>query len=74
MDALKTVFVLHHTHRQSENREDVKLIGIYSSEAQAHAAIERMRTLPGFRDVPDGFEISRYPIDQDHWTSGYVTM
>ena len=30
--------------------------------------------LPGFRDVPDGFILDEYLVDQDNWTEGYVTI
>jgi hypothetical protein len=68
------VFVLHHVHVFDDGEEDVKLIGVYSSQANAVAAIDRLRQQPGFRDMLEGFTISRYPIDLDHWTEGYVTI
>ena len=52
--------------------EDVKLIGAYSSEAAAWAAIERLRMQPGFRDHPDAFTIDGYEIDKDHWKEGFI--
>ena len=68
------VYLLHHTHELGDGAEDVKLIGVYSSLVQAEAARDRMGTLTGFSDAPNGFEISRYAIDEDHWTEGYVTV
>ena len=52
----------------------VKVIGIYSSEELAKAAIERTQSLPGFEDHPDGFKIDRYDIDKDHWPRGFVRL
>lgn len=67
------VFILQHERPETEDRmEDVKLIGAYASEAAAQAAIERLRTQPGFRDYPDDFTIDAYEIDKDHWTEGFV--
>lgn len=57
-----------------KDNEDVKLIGIYSSADSARQAVERSQRLVGFCDVPDGFEISKYILDADHWTEGYVTV
>jgi hypothetical protein len=57
-----------------EDAEDVKLIGIYSTEAGAAASISRLSGQPGFVDHPDGFHVERYSIDQDHWTEGFVTV
>jgi len=66
------VFILHHTHTFDDD-ENVKLIGVYSSQASAIAAIERLKKKPGFSDTPDGFEIDEYRLDVDHWGEGYVT-
>lgn len=68
------VYVLQHVHKLEVDNEDVKLIGVYSTEDQAITAIERMISLPGFRKAPDGFHIDGYELDQDHWTEGYVTV
>jgi hypothetical protein len=68
------VFILHHIHTFDNDEEDIKIIGIYSSHASATAAIERLRQQPGFCEVPEGFEISGYQVDVDHWSEGYVTM
>jgi hypothetical protein len=48
-------------------------IGIYSSEASATAAIERLKTKPGFRDWPDGFRVFEAQLDQDSWVDGYAS-
>ena len=48
------------------------LIGIYSSEAAARAAIERLRTKPGFANFPQGFQIHPRQLDSDSWTEGFV--
>ena len=52
----------------------VKVIGIYSSEALAEAAIQRIRVLPGFVERPDSFRIDQYDIDEDHWTRGFISL
>ena len=58
-----------------ESGEDnSKLIGVYSSEELAEQAKQRSLLLPGFRDLPDAFIIDRYEVDQDNWTTGYVTV
>jgi hypothetical protein len=67
------VYIVHHEYLLDE-RNEVKLIGVYSSQEMAEHAVERFRGLPGFREHPDGFHIDAYPIDEDHWTSGFVTV
>jgi len=52
----------------------VKIIGVYSSEELAEAAVQRTRVLPGFVDNPDSFTIGRYDIDNDHWPRGFVHL
>jgi hypothetical protein len=80
------VFVLQHVHILPSGEEDIKMIGVYRSETLALAAIERLKHQPGFcrrselidykTDPPtkNGFCISKYLLDQDHWTEGYVTL
>jgi hypothetical protein len=74
------VFLVYHVHSFSPrvpgfppDEEDVKLIGVYSTESAANAAVRRAGALPGFSDDPEGFEVVRYQIDKDEWTHGYVT-
>jgi len=70
-----TVFVLQHVHTVSggeDEDEDIKLIGVYSTEARALAAISRLSTQPGFRDHLDGFHIGPLTLDKDQWTEGFV--
>jgi len=68
------VFLLWHVHEMPDGEEDAKLIGVYATAEDAEAARLRVLPQPGFRDSPEGFQVSRYPIGQDHWTEGYVTM
>ncbi|MCA9599083.1 MAG: hypothetical protein KC776_37490 [Myxococcales bacterium] len=71
---MTTVFVLHHVAHVDSGAEDEKLIGVYSTRQHAEAAIQRLRSLPGFSDFPDGFVIDEYALDEDHWTEGFVTL
>jgi homoserine kinase type II len=68
------VYLVWHTHISDDGSEDVKLIGVYSTAEKAQGAVERAKDQPGFHDTPDGFEISRYEIDKDHWTEGFITV
>ena len=68
------VFLLWHTHLNGtlEKEEDIKLIGVYSTERKAKQALSRTIKLEGFRDHKDGFEISAHKLDKDEWVSGFV--
>lgn len=69
------VYTLHHVHPEDDTYdEDVKLIGIYASRAEAEAAIARVVDQPGFRDVPDGFRIDEHVLGRDEWVEGYVRL
>ena len=67
------VFIVHHVHFINDC-EEVFLIGVYSTYAYAELAIKRLAQKPGFCDEPEGFEISAYTLDRDHWVDGYVTV
>ena len=67
------VFVLHHVHEAPNGDEDTKLIGVYSTEAEAKAAIERLKVQPGFRDHLEGFCVTPYGLDKDQWREGFVS-
>jgi len=71
---MTTVYVLHHVMREFEADEDAKLIGVYSSEGDVRAAIDRVGAHPGFRDNPSGFQFEPYELNKDHWTEGFVTV
>jgi hypothetical protein len=70
------IYLLWHTHLDQglDGGEDVKLIGVYSTELKAREAQERALLLPGFIEHPKGFEISCCKIDKDNWTSGFFTV
>ena len=66
----KTVYMLWFGREDSEDRE--LFIGVYSSESQAKAAVERVKNEKGFADFPQGFHIFPYELDKDHWREGFI--
>ena len=69
------VYLLQHRHElDGDDAEEVKTIGIYSTESNAEAAVQRLVTQPGFRDYPDDFVIDEYEVDQDEWDEGFITQ
>jgi hypothetical protein len=66
------VFVLQHAYELDNGTDEVKMIGVYTSQQAAESAILRLRKQPGFAAHPDGFHISRYELNKDHWTEGFV--
>jgi len=69
-----SVFVLQHVAREDEDDEDVKLIGVYSSQSSAEAAVSRIMLQSGFADFPEGFYVDEYEIDEDHWAEGFASV
>jgi homoserine kinase type II len=67
------VHLLWFVKEMPEGKEDIELlIGAYSTDSEAKAAIERVRNKRGFAQYQDGFQISTYPLNRDHWTDGFV--
>jgi|GraSoiStandDraft_8_1057269.scaffolds.fasta_scaffold26126_2 hypothetical protein len=67
------VHLLWFAREMPEGEEDVELlIGVYSSEAEARAAIERVKNKRGFAEFQHGFQISPYQLNRDHWEQGFV--
>ena len=50
----------------------MKILGVYSSGVAARARIESARTLPGFKDEPECFQVVRYTLDKNEWIEGFV--
>jgi hypothetical protein len=69
---LDTVYLLQHHHALG-SRIDMKLIGVYGTEAGARAAQLRMQGKPGFIDCPEGFRIESYVLNKEYWVEGCVT-
>jgi hypothetical protein len=67
------VHLLIHVRSDDEDGESAKMIGVYSSEEAARAAIERVKDQAGFADHPDGFHIDQYEIDHDNWSEGFIS-
>jgi hypothetical protein len=58
--------------QECPNAGDIEcLIGIYETEADAKAAIELVKSKPGFVDFPQGFEIHQYQLGQTGWLDGF---
>ncbi len=74
---LTDVFLLWHTHDLTDNcgtHEEVKLIGVFSSEKKASEAMEQSKDKEGFRDFPAScFEIAGMKVDQSSWADGFFT-
>jgi hypothetical protein len=67
------VYLLWFVQERPEGEEDIELlIGVYASETEAKAAIERVKGERGFADFQQGFQICPYEVNRDHWTEGFI--
>ena len=71
---MSTVYILQHRYEIEDDAEEVKTIGVFSSEAKAREAIELVVKQPGFRDHPDDFCVDGYPLDEIEWAEGFITQ
>ncbi len=71
---MTTVFAAYHIRAKDPDNDDVKLIGIFSSQKLAEAAIDRVKGQEGFRDYLDGFSIDEKTIDKVCWSEGFVSF
>jgi hypothetical protein len=62
------VYLLYHIRDDGQ----LLLVGVYRSEEEAGAAIERMKRKPGFEKYPDKFEYHAYGLGVDIWNEGFV--
>ncbi|UGT53130.1 DUF7336 domain-containing protein [Nocardia asteroides] len=68
------IFVVDHWYEKDDGAEVVRTIGLYSSAEKAHAAVERAKKLPGFRELPDNFSVDKYTVGRDHWIGGFESV
>lgn len=68
------VHLVQHEYENADGLEDVKIIGVFSSESEAKKAIEISKRLAGFSRNPDGYTIDKYRLNELHWKEGFQTM
>lgn len=66
------IYLLWFVSDANHKGEDELLIGVYESESNAKLAIERLSSMPGFVDHPEGFQIHSRELNKDSWTEGFV--
>lgn len=71
---IKEVYILHHVHEFEDGDEDVKILGIFSSESKGIELIEKYKKQPGFKDDPEGFSADKYILDKADWVEGFSTL
>ena len=70
---MKYIYYLKHCHRIEKDLQsgewicDTKRIGYFSTLEKATQIVKQYRTIQGFRDFPDAFEINRVKVDFDDY-------
>ena len=69
------VYVLYHVREGTDDPNvvddgDVKMVGVYSTDDLAKAAVVRLGKQPGFSVAPEGFRIVSLVLDRDNWPEG----
>lgn len=68
---IDNVYLVSHERIKDADNEDVKIIGVYSTEAKAKSAILSLMKKPGFKAYPDGFSIDIMAVDKTFWQDGF---
>jgi hypothetical protein len=71
-DTSKQMYGLWFVRERNEGGDIELLIGMYETEADAKAAIDRLEGKPGFVDFPNGFQVHTYELGRDSWVDGFV--
>jgi hypothetical protein len=72
---MTTIYLVWHFDQETpEDDVQEKLIGVYSTEERAKAAIDRLRDKPGFRDFPNRWAIHDRKLNFINWDGGYETV
>jgi len=67
-----TLFVLYFMGPDHQGHVVGQFMGVYSSQARAARAVERLQSLPWFSHYPKGFQVEAVQLDEevDHSTFG----
>ena len=67
-------FALIHVRDFNKRATSQKLIGIYSSVAEANAAVQRTIHQPGFRNTPDNYDIESLKVGETRLRDGFKVL
>ncbi|GGF22809.1 hypothetical protein GCM10011611_31080 [Aliidongia dinghuensis] len=68
---MTVIYDVWHVRPIDDENDTGKHIGFFSSEESAKAAIELLKTKPGFADYPDDFEIYDTRLNLTGWAYGF---
>ncbi|MFM7852548.1 MAG: SPOR domain-containing protein [Flammeovirgaceae bacterium] len=69
----KYVFLLQHAY-EIDGEDEIKLIGVFSSEENAQKAIDNLKGQKGFNKFPEScFNLDKILLDDCKWQGGFIS-
>jgi hypothetical protein len=67
------VYILQHSY-EVEGVDEIKLIGIFSTEYNARVVIDQLKNQNGFNKFPETcFHLDKILLDDYKWQSGFIS-
>ena len=71
-DMSEKAYLLWFVQEQDVAADIELLIGVFATDTDARATIDRLKNKPGFVDFPEGFQIHVSEIGKNNWEDGFV--
>jgi homoserine kinase type II len=72
---MNTIYLLWFVQEREQGEDTELLIGAFRTEDSAKDVIEQLKSQPGFRDYPEGFQVHPYELDKiASWSQGFVRV
>jgi len=68
---MKKVYLVNHNY-ELQGCDEIKFIGIFSSEKKAKKAVKKLKKQKGFKKYKKGFTIGKCPLNQIYWDGGFI--
>jgi homoserine kinase type II len=71
MTEISEVFLVHHIRQLQDDVDEVKFVGVFSTQEYAQSAVNKLKDQVGFRDFVDGFSIEAHKLNRIGWSEGF---
>ncbi len=69
---MRIVYILEHVYKVLEE-EEIRFIGVFSTNENAKQAINDLKNMPGFKKYPlECFQIHECKLDHYEWKEGFI--
>ncbi|MNE11604.1 hypothetical protein D3C87_228160 [compost metagenome] len=69
---VKEVYCLTHFY-DVEDDEEIRYIGIYTTNERAEEVLSELKLKPGFAEHPEDFNIDRFTLNEREWKEGFIS-